>query len=383
MDAVTSMLPTSAGDLRVLAGRARASAADLADSAFSVIGNGNGENGSGSGMGGNDGNTSWLKLSLAGLAIAGLGSFAASRIQKRRRGVPVQDSCVWVSGASSGIGYEIALESARRGARVIVGLGRRSAQLDALGEAIARARRGGGGDFETKKEEGDDDDEFLYVPLVVDLSDREATVAAVTGLLDTHGVRVVPDVVFHSAGQGAWKFCDETSDEDFRAMTAAPFTATFNLVNVLSQPMMDACLDNNNAKRAHVLLQSPAALGAVVGATGYTANRWALRGLYEALRWDFHGTGVNVCHFITSEADTPYFATNPGAADRIPAASRFMFGPPVKAPNVASAAVNAAEAGSKEVIYPLRLAITMATDYWPGSEIVRWLMWRTSPVRRS
>ena len=101
------------------------------------------------------------------------------------------------------------------------------------------------------------------------------------------------------------------SAEEARACSNAPYTAALNvtrafLVDMLSLP------------RAHICLpQSPAAYCGVAGATAYTANRWALRGLYEALWADLLGSAVTVSQVVLNEVnDSAYFSGDPASRVR-------------------------------------------------------------------
>ena len=87
-----------------------------------------------------------------------------------------------VTGASTGIGRETALELARRGATVI-GIARSAENLARLGESA----RGLSGTMETAR---------------ADVSDAEAITATLRGLEQAHG-RI--DVLVNNAGTGAYK----------------------------------------------------------------------------------------------------------------------------------------------------------------------------------
>ena len=58
------------------------------------------------------------------------------------------------------------------------------------------------------------------------------------------------------------------------------------------------------------------------GATAYTAARWAMRGLTEALRADLHDTPVRVMLATFAKVASPYWQHNPGAARARPNARR-------------------------------------------------------------
>lgn len=78
-----------------------------------------------------------------------------------------------------------------------------------------------------------------------------------------------------------------------------------------------------------VNIQSPAGIAAFGGATGYVMARWALHGLSEALRADYHQTGLRVVEVILGETQSNYFEANPGSHERIPRLGRLIPGAPV------------------------------------------------------
>lgn len=124
--------------------------------------------------------------------------------------------------------------------------------------------------------------------------------------------RVGPaDVLVNNAGAGRWRFLDETTPQEAIDMMAAPYFAAFNTTRAFLPDM----LERHSGQIVNVT--SPAAYAPWPGATGYAAARLAVRGLTEALRADLRGTGVSVTLFVP---DSPYFAHNPGTAERMPGA---------------------------------------------------------------
>ena len=65
------------------------------------------------------------------------------------------------------------------------------------------------------------------------------------------------------------------------------------------------------------------------GATAYTASRWALRGLHEALRQDLRGTGVTSSLIYFGEVSSEYFEANPDSHEHIPSLGSWI---PVSTP---------------------------------------------------
>jgi len=88
-------------------------------------------------------------------------------------------------------------------------------------------------------------------------------------------------------------------------MVAAPYLAASNLCQAFLPDMLE--------RRAGLLIHvgSPASRIPWPAATSYTAMRWALRGLHEALCQDLVGTGVRSCHVVFGEVSSPYFGAQP------------------------------------------------------------------------
>ena len=194
-----------------------------------------------------------------------------------------------VTGASSGIGAATATALAADGWRVV--LVARGA--DALDDVAQRIRDAGG---DALAEPGDASDGAA----VLDLASR---------VLGDHGV---PEVIVNAAGAGQWRFIEDTSPAAALEMMGAPYQAAFNMTHAF----MPALLRAGAGVIVHV--GSPASISPWPGATAYTAARWALRGLHEALRQDLLGTGVSSAHVIFGEVSSPYFTTNAVPREQLP-----------------------------------------------------------------
>jgi NADP-dependent 3-hydroxy acid dehydrogenase YdfG len=205
-----------------------------------------------------------------------------------------------VTGASSGIGAATARALAREGWRVVL-VARRADRLEALaaeirdtgGEALAEA---------------------------VDAADGAAVAAMGSRVLASWGA---PSLVVNSAGAGVWRFLEETAPEEILDMAGAPYLAAA----YTCAAFMAAMLAEGRGHFIHV--GSPASLLPWPGATAYTASRWGLRGLHEALCMDLVGTGLASSLVYFGEVSSEYFEANPGSHEHIPAIGRWI---PVSTP---------------------------------------------------
>jgi len=194
-----------------------------------------------------------------------------------------------ITGASSGIGAASAVALAENGWRVVL-VARRADRLDELAASIT-------------------------------LSGGEAMIEALDGsdgaAIDAMAERVrsnwgVPSLVVNSAGAGVWRFLEETSRDEIDSMIGAPYLAAAHTSRAFVGDMITA----GRGQLIHI--GSPASIIPWPGATAYTASRWALRGLHEALRQDLRGTGVTSSLVYFGEVSSGYFEANPGTHEQLP-----------------------------------------------------------------
>lgn len=169
-----------------------------------------------------------------------------------------------VTGGGSGIGRAIALEIARRGARVCL-LGRDAAKLEAVAAEIAEM----GG-------------KSSCYP--VDLADQPALLACVQCLTNEWPA---VDILVHSAGVIRIGAVQSAAVEDFdwhyRVNVRAPFLLTQTLLAGLRAVSGDI-----------VFINSTAGLSAAANVSQYAATKYALRALADSLRHEVNSDGVRV-----------------------------------------------------------------------------------------
>ena len=186
-----------------------------------------------------------------------------------------------ITGASRGIGWELAKVLARQGARV--GLtARRRDNLLALAEEI----RAAGGVAEVE---------------AADVADREQTAAALAAL----EARLGPtDVLVANAGVGAPTTINPVNIDVFEQMFRVN---VFGVVHAF-----DAVLPGMVArKRGHVAaVSSLAAYRGLPVEWGYTSSKAAVNNLMDGLRVQLRGTGVAVTTICPGFVKTPMTAMN-------------------------------------------------------------------------
>ena len=250
-----------------------------------------------------------------------------------------------VTGASSGIGAATALALAREGWRVVL-TARRAERL----EEVAAAIRAAGGEA---------------MPEAHDAADGTAVAAMAEHVGTAWGA---PELVVNSAGAGVWRFLEETPAADILEMIGAPYLAAANTCQAFMAGMLPA-------GRGHfVHVGSPASLMPWPGATAYTASRWALRGLHEALCMDLVGTGLASSLVYFGEVSSEYFEANPDSHQHIPAIGRWI---PVTTPErCAEVLLGVARRPRRVVFHPFALRLM-----WWSAKLApaptRWLIART------
>ena len=255
----------------------------------------------------------------------------------------LRDRKALVTGASGGLGAAIARELARAGARVVL-LARRREELDRVAAGLG--------------------DRALAVH-AVDLTDADAVARVASRIGADFGA---PDVIVNNAGAGQWKFLDETSPEEGVRMMAVPYFAAL----YVTRAFLPGMLARGTGRIVNV--SSTASRIVWPGATAYTAARWALRGLSEALRADLAGSGVGVTLFEGGPIASSYWDHNPGSRERMPRVARLI--PPLTPAEAAQAIVRGIERERHLIVAPaLMRLIYLQHRLFPG--LVQWLMTRT------
>lgn len=183
---------------------------------------------------------------------------------------------VWfITGASKGIGLQLARQLLQAGARVAV-TSRSSA-------AVAR-------------ELGDE-----VLALEVDLADEASVARAVAATIERYG-RI--DVVVNNAGYGQMGAVEEVSDAEARRNFDVN---VFGVLNVLR-----ATLPHLRAQRSGHVINIASIAGFVGGFTGwgvYCASKFALAGLTEGLHADLAELGVKVTLVYPGYFRTEFLST--------------------------------------------------------------------------
>ena len=192
---------------------------------------------------------------------------------------PIDGGTVLVTGASAGIGRELAVQLAPR-ARALVLLARRAGRLEELRTSLlAKHPR------------------LQVLTLVVDLSDESDVGQAVAKAGEQAGA---VDVLVNNAGVGHEALADQADWARVRAVLRTNVLAVAQLTTALVPAMVER-------GRGGVLnMGSGAGLTVMPAAAAYSASKHFMDGFSEALRADLTGTGVVVTQVCPGPVDSEF-----------------------------------------------------------------------------
>jgi uncharacterized protein len=224
-----------------------------------------------------------------------------------------------VTGASGGLGQATARRLARSGARVAL-VARRGEVL----EELAREIEAKGGRARA---------------VLCDVTDPEAVAAALERVRQELGE---PDILVNAAGIGVWKPFAEIPVATHRAMMDVNYWGAFHWIRAVL-PGMRA------RKRGRIVnVSSGSGKFALAVTSGYSASKFALTGLSEALHRELLGSGVGVSCLHPGSIRTPFWSEEAIPARLLPPIVRF-------APKLSP------QAGARAVLYCIWLGLPVFT----------------------
>ena len=178
-----------------------------------------------------------------------------------------------VTGASRGIGAEVARSLAAAGARVAL-VARSREKLEALATEIGN-------------------DSFAAA---ADLADHAGVEAAVKQVRDALGRG--PDIIVNNAGIFAIRGIEETSSSEFDSMLGLNLSAPLAIIRALLPEM-------KSRRSGHVVtVGSIADRQIFAGNAEYSATKFGARAIHEVLREETRGTGVRATLVSPAAVDT-------------------------------------------------------------------------------
>lgn len=260
--------------------------------------------------------TNLMYLSLLVLLPFSLLLFLALIVRPRPVKVPIKGRHVFITGGSSGIGLALAHQAASEGARVSI-LARNQDKLEEAQHSIRLSTGLGVAIFSA------DVQDFIAVQKAV----KEA--GPIDVLICNQGVFVPQEL--------------ETQElEEIRFMIDVNLMGCFHLIKA-ALPGMKNRKDGLPASIA--LMSSQAGQVGIYGYTAYSASKFGLRGLGEALQQEVISDNIHVSLIFPPDTETPGLLEEskkrPGLTSIIAASSGAM-----KADEVAKKALNGIKSGS-------------------------------------
>ncbi len=187
---------------------------------------------------------------------------------------------IWITGASSGIGRDLALALAEAGATVIASA-RRQQDLDQLAAEHEQ-----------------------IIPLVFDVTD-ESLIESTQAQIQQHSPYL--DRVILNAGTCEYL---DIANPDWQMMQRVMATNYFGAVNTLAvaMPLLQACREgqHNASKRAHIVgVVSLATVVPFSRAEAYGASKAAMQYFLDSLRIDLHNDAIDVTVINPGFVKTP------------------------------------------------------------------------------
>lgn len=200
----------------------------------------------------------------------------------------LEGKIVWITGASSGIGRALAVEAARRGARLILS-GRNEAALretaaqceEAHAPGIPRGMNRSG----ALAAQTDHPGQTTCTLLPFDLADLQACEEAARRAESIFG-RI--DVLALNAGVSQRAKFADTSPEVFDAIMRTNFSASVALARAVLPGM------RGRDSGTIVCVSSVAGLMGAPWRTAYSASKHALAGFFGSLRAELYGSGLQI-----------------------------------------------------------------------------------------
>jgi hypothetical protein len=234
--------------------------------------------------------------------------------------VPGPDRTALVTGASSGIGVELARLLAARGHGVTL-VARREDRLRALADELAT-----GTGVRTEVIAAD----------LTDAASREGVVRQ----LDERGLEV--DILVNNAGFSTMGPVQRSDPDREVAMVRTDVEAVVHLCSIVVPGMVD------RGRGAVLNVASTAAFQPIPGQAAYAASKAFVLSYSRAMGQELRGTGVTVTTLCPGPVETEFAeAAGIGDDEAGEAMPKFMW---VSAPDVAKAAVDGLDKGSPVVI---------------------------------
>jgi uncharacterized protein len=245
---------------------------------------------------------------------------------------------VLITGASSGIGRQVAIDFANNGASKIILVSRTERKLIEVQKTIEQIAMNGSGAVK-----GMD-----VIPYVCDVSHRQDVIAMGKNLLQTLGKI---DILVNNAGYGTYRRVSEQEIEEIESIMQTNYFGMVYCTRVFLHSML-------SRHTGHIVnVASVAASFGVAGMAAYCASKYAMLGFSESLHHELDGSGVNVTVVSPIGVRTNFFNTSFG--DRSPNYTGFLLSPKT----VSRVVISAASSARLEIVVPFYIRAVIWMKY--------------------
>jgi uncharacterized protein len=244
------------------------------------------------------------------------------KIKKENNKKKFEKKIVLITGASSGIGRQAAVDFARFGAHELILVARSKPQLEQVKSTV-----------QTK---------FSSTEVLLfecDISKKQEVLRMGTEILEKFGYI---DILINNAGFGKYGKVQNQSIEEIESITFTNYLGMIYCTKVFLNSML-------SRKSGHIVnVASLAASFGVAGLAGYCASKYAMLGFSESLYHELYGTGVGVTVVSPIGVKTNFFRNESFANYRPPNYTGFMLEPKC----VSKAILDAASSPRLEIMIP-------------------------------
>jgi uncharacterized protein len=234
---------------------------------------------------------------------------------------------VLITGASSGIGRQTAIDFAENDAQTIILISRSKPKLEEL-EKILKTK------FTS---------EIVVYPC--DISKKAQVVEMGKEVLEKFGH---VDILVNNAGFGLYSKIQHQSIEEIESIIFTNYLGMVYCTKLFLNSMI-------SERSGHIVnVASVAASFGIPGLAAYCASKYAMLGFSESLYHELHGTGVGISVVSPIGVKTNFFSNKSFRyGDQIPSYTRYMLEPKT----VSKAILTAAKSPRLEIIVPFYVRI--------------------------
>jgi 3-dehydrosphinganine reductase len=250
-----------------------------------------------------------LGLALIGAAAASAALLLVWRALARRRDhFDLRGRVVFITGGSSGIGLACAASCLAAGAHVAL-MARKPALLEAARRELQAGLDAASSSSSSSSSSSLPAPARRITVHAGDVADSEATRRCADEAAAAHGGRL--DAVVASAGISCPRLFEETPAAEFASVLAVNVGGVRNAI-LHALPHMPraegAARGGTRGGGRVVIVSSQAGQAGLFGFTAYSASKFALAGLAQALNMELHTRGVRVALCYPPDTDTPLLA---------------------------------------------------------------------------